>query len=163
MTVLYPRILLILLELYAVTAQAKSDNPLNLSLSSGAFAANAGGQEAYALRAHQGTGEGHVYINRSLTVGNLPLGGAGYDFRFNACDECFWKFFVQTGGGLSNAGIYAELLWGMTVPLLPIWLPMNPPRYVPHLRLDFATHLIFGQLRPITWSYPLWLGIGIPL
>ena len=136
---------------------------VDITASKGALAPNAGGQDAYSLRIHGGPGEGHAFLNRSLSVGGRPLFGAGYDLRFSGCDDCFWKFFIQTGGGLSNGGIYLEMDWGLAIPLLPIWLPRSPPKYVPQLRVDFATHLIFGQLRPSLWSYPLWLGITLPL
>lgn len=145
------------------TAETSSDVPYNLSYSSGAFAANAGGQDAHAVRLNRGRSEWHLFANRSLVVGTYPLFGGGYDLKFDMCDECFWKIFIQTGGGLSNAGPYAELLWGLTVPIIPIWLPMRPPRYLPHLRLDFASHLLFSQIRPSTWVYPIWLGVGVPL
>ncbi len=148
--------------LHSKPSLGAADEPYNLSYSSEAFAPNAGGQEAHSLRLAHTTWEGHFFLNKSLYVGQYPLTGVGYDYRFNLCKDCFWKFFVQAGAGLSNGGIYGELLWGTTIPLLPIWLPMEPPRYVPFIRLDFATHLIFGQVRPNTWSYPLWLGIGVP-
>jgi hypothetical protein len=157
------RILILVFVSLFSTVMYSADEPFNLSLSSGAFAANAGGQDAYAMRLNHARDEFHLIANRSLEVGGLPLVGGGYDLKFDMCDECFWKFFIQTGGGLSNAGPYGELLWGLTVPIIPIWLPTRPPRYLPHLRLDFATHLLFSQLRPSTWLYPIWLGVGVPL
>lgn len=144
------------------TAFAVNDKPYTVSASMNALAANAGGQEAYALRIHHDDAEYHVFANRSLSVGGKPLVGAGYDLRFNLCEDCFWRVFIQGGAGLSNAGPYVELDWGMAIPIVPLWLPTHPPRYLPQLRIDFATHLIFSQLRPNTWSYPLWLGIAVP-
>lgn len=142
---------------------AATEKPYTVSASTGALAPNAGGQEVYFLRLHHDGKEAHGFLNKTLSVGSTPLFGAGYDLRFDACEDCFWKAFVQVGGGLSNAGVYAEFNWGAAIPLLPIWLPMDPPRYVPQLRIDFSTHLIFGSIRPSVWSYPLCIGFALPI
>lgn len=158
---LYVAVLTFIASLVSTPLTA-SDKPYTVSASKGALAPNAGGQEAYAVRVVHDGAEAHAYLNRSLTVAGKPLVGAGYDLRFESCEDCFWKAFIQTGGGLSNAGPYIELNWGLAIPLIPVWLPMAPPRYVPQLRVDFATHLIFGNIRPSAWSYPLWIGIAVP-
>jgi hypothetical protein len=101
-----------------------------ISVSKGAFAANAGGQEAYSMRYLHNMIEFQIFANKSLTVGGQPLVGAGFGPRFNGCEECFWKPFIQTDAGFSNAGPFVELDWGITIPLLPIWLPVDPPKYV---------------------------------
>ncbi|MCX6118895.1 MAG: hypothetical protein NT027_15265 [Proteobacteria bacterium] len=156
-------VLFYFLILAPTNGYSKDETPYFLSYSSGAYAPNAGGQDVHVVRLMKNSREFHLYLNRSLTVGSQPLFGGGYDIRFDLCEDCFWKFFVQTGVGSSLAGVYGEFLWGAQIPILPIWLPMDPPRYVPFLRIDFATHLIFGHLRPNTWSYPIWIGVGIPL
>lgn len=138
------------------------DDSYTLYGASGALAPNAGGQDTYSLRLYHDEREYHAFMNRTLMAGGMPLYGAGYDFTFNACEECFWRFFVQTGVGISTAGPYLELDWGFAVPILPLWLPIAPPRFVPQFRIDFATHVIQTTSRAITWSYPLWIGIGIP-
>jgi hypothetical protein len=154
----------ILLVLFCGFSQAMAGErgSYDVSFSQGALAANAGGQDAMAVRVHHEGRELHGYINPSLSTGGRPLVGAGYGIRFDACSDCFWKAFVQSGLGLSTAGPYLELDWGLAVPIIPIWLPRDPFRYVPQLRIDFATHLIFSNVRPSVWSYPLWLGFSIP-
>ena len=153
---------LLSMQISSTVCQSAEKTSDMLSVSQGAFAANAGGQNAYSLRYFHAGNEFQVFANKSLTAGGLPLFGAGYGPRFNGCQECFWKPFIQTGAGFTNAGPFVELDWGITIPVLPIWLPMDPPKFVPQLRVDFATHLIFGQIRPSIWSYPLWLGIAVP-
>ncbi len=155
-------VVLAFFSLFISSSLVAKDTDYTLYASSGALAPNAGGQDAYSLRLYHEEREFHAYMNRTLTAGGAPLVGAGYDFTFNSCDECFWRFFVQAGGGISTAGPYAELDWGFAIPLLPIWLPTKAPRFVPQLRVDFATHMIQTTTRAITWSYPLWIGIGIP-
>jgi hypothetical protein len=136
---------------YAVTAQTL------------ALAPNAGGQQAYALRLGTDRWEAGAFSNLYLSAGSLPLSGAVYDLRLPICDHtCFWQFFVQAGGGLSNAGPLAELTWGTMIPLLPIWLPVPRFNYVPALRLDITTHMIVIRQRIVTWSYPLWVGLSVP-
>lgn len=142
-------------------ATAKDDQ-YTLYAASGALAPNAGGQDVYSLRLYHNEGEFHGFMNRTLTAGGAPLYGAGYDLTFNACEECFWRPFVQAGAGICTAGPYLELDWGFAIPILPIWLPMSAPRFVPQIRVDFATHVIQTTSRAITWSYPLWIGLGIP-
>lgn len=154
-------IVLLLLFLTSSVVTGK-DDPYTLYGLSGALAPNAGGQDTYSLRLYHNEGEFHAFMNKTLTAGGQPLVGGGYDLTFNACDDCFWRFFVQTGVGACTAGPYLELDWGLAMPILPIWLPMSPPRFVPQIRVDFATHVIQTTGRAITWSYPLWIGLGIP-
>jgi hypothetical protein len=138
-------------ERYTATAQV------------GAFAPNAGGQEAYTMRLSTNRWEAGVFSNQYLLAGDHPLTGAFYDWRFPICDDsCFWQFFVQAGGGVSTGGPIAQATWGTVIPLLPIWLPRRAPSYVPALRLDMTTQMIFIRYRGVTWSYPLWVGISIP-
>lgn len=129
----------------------------------GAFAPNAGGQTAYSLRLAQHNWEAGVFSNQYVIAGDYPLTGGSLDWRFPICDtECFWQFFVQVGGGLTNGGPLAEVTWGMIIPALPIWLPTSAPKYIPQLRIDITTQLIFIRYRAVTWSYPLWIGLSVP-
>jgi hypothetical protein len=134
---------------YTITGQALS------------LAPNAGGQKAYRLELHR---RGHAlygFNNRSLLVENTTLFGIGYDYRLPVCDEsCFWQFFVQIGGGLTNAGGFAEVAWGTMIPLLPLWLPIPSPRFIPMLRVDITSQFFATTERVITWSYPLWIGLS---
>ena len=137
---------------YAVTAQTL------------ALAPNAGGQQAYALRLGTDHWEARR-LQQPLPLRRQPCRSPArvFDFRFPICDHtCFWQFFVQAGGGLSNAGPLAELTWGTMIPLLPVWLPVPRFNYVPALRLDITTHMIAIRQRIVTWSYPLWVGVSVP-
>ena len=118
------------------------------SLQVQAFAPNAGGQEAYALRMANDEREWSIFANRYLYAGSFPMVGALYSRRFPLCGQsCIWDFYAQAGLGVSSAGPLAEVLWGTNL----FWI----------LRLDFSTHLIM-QKRLIVWGYPLWVGISIP-
>ena len=134
-----------------------------LTTQGAALAPNAGGQVAYTLKLYDGTYEYGGFSNQYLLAGDLPLSGITASKRFHVCDDsCWWKFFVQTGAGLSNGGPLAQISWGTMIPLAPIWLPMSAPRYYPALRIDMTTQFIFIQYRAVTWSYPLWVGISVP-
>jgi len=147
----------------ATTARGGEGRRYTLTGQTMALAPNAGGQEAYALRLATNDWEGGVFSNRYLVAGGVPMTGATFDWRFPVCDDsCFWQFFAETGGGFSNAGPLAEITWGTVIPLLPIWLPTAAPRYVPALRLDISTQMVFIRYRTVTWSYPLWAGVSIP-
>jgi hypothetical protein len=115
-----------------------------------ALAPNAGGQAAYSLRRATDQNEMGVFANTYLQAGNYPLLGAVYDWRFPLCgQECFWQFFAQAGVGLSTGGPLVELTWGT----IPFWI----------LRVDVTTHIIAVPYRAVTWSYPLWVGLSLPL
>jgi len=134
-----------------------------LTLQAMAFAPNAGGQEAYAVRMHQADREYSLFANRYLMAGQYPLVGGVYSVRFPVCDEtCWWQFFVQLGAGISSAGPLTEIIWGTMIPIAPLWLPRPSPKYLPAIRLDIATQMIIVPQRLVIWSYPLWLGISLP-
>lgn len=126
------------------------------------LAPNAGGQEAYRLEGYQKPHAWHAFYNRALMVYDLPLMGVGYNYRMSVCDEsCFWRFFTQAGGGISNAGPYGEISWGTIIPMLPLWLPTSAPRYIPSLRIDITSQFYIAKTRIITWSYPIWAGVSL--
>ncbi len=157
--------LIILLLLVAATSTpalaAKSSYTLSAQYES--LAPNAGGQIAYGLRLATNNWEAGLFSNQYLTAGGVPLTGMVFDRRFPICDDsCWWQFFVQVGAGGSNAGPIAEVTWATIIPLIPIWLPTSAPRFVPALRLDITSHMIFVRYRGIAWSYPLWLGVSVP-
>lgn len=103
------------------------------------------------------------FANRYITAAGRPLIGGTYSLRFPVCDDsCFWQFFAQFGAGLSTGGPLLDLTWGTNLPLIPLWLPFRAPPYLPQLRLDFTTQIIFIQWRAVTWSYPLWVGVSFP-
>ena len=136
--------------------------PITVSVLGMALAPNAGGQKAYSLKLHRDGHEIHGFANTYLTTGSTPLAGGGYDYRISACDErCFWQFYIQTGGGLSTAGPFFQLSWGMQIPFIPLWLPTPTPRFVPRLRVEFTTQCFATSSRLITWSYPLWTGLAV--
>lgn len=115
-----------------------------------ALAPNAGGQNAYALRRATDEEEMFAFYNNYLGAGEYSLIGLGYDWRFPICDQsCFWQFYFEAGGGVSTAGPFAELLWGTNI----FWVA----------RLDISTHFYLTSKRVIGWSYPLWVGISMPL
>jgi len=127
-----------------------------------ALAPNAGGQDAYSLRVARDSWEAGVFSNQYLLAGDKPLTGAVLDWRFPICDtDCFWQFFVQGGGGMSNGGPVAEITWGSIIPIAPLWLPTSAPKYLPAIRLDITTQFVFVRYRAVTWSYPLWAGVSI--
>lgn len=126
-----------------------------------ALAPNAGGQDAYRLEGYDSPHAWHAFYNKALIVGDLPLLGVGYNYRMSVCDEsCFWRLFVQAGGGIANGGPYGELSWGTIIPLLPLWLPTSAPRFVPSLRLDISSQFYIAKNRIIAWSYPIWAGVS---
>ena len=132
-----------------------------ISLHALSLAPNAGGQQAYRLEWYRNSQAWHGFYNRALIVGDLPLSGVGYNYRLSACDEsCFWRFFAQVGGGISNGGPYGESSWGTIIPAIPLWLPTAAPRYVPSFRLDITSQFFIAETRIITWSYPLWAGVS---
>jgi hypothetical protein len=127
-----------------------------------ALAPNAGGQDAYRLEWYHSRNAVYGFQNKSLLVGSSNLMGVGYDYRLPVCDSsCFWQFFAQVGGGVSNAGAFAEVSWGTIIPLLPIWLPMASPKYIPGLRVDITSQFYATRQRVIIWSYPIWAGITV--
>lgn len=133
----------------SVPAWAKSERTTWSALGL-ALAPNAGGQAAYSVRRATDDNEIGVFANTYLMAGNYPLLGAVYDWRFPICgQECFWQFFAQAGVGLSTAGPLVELTWST----IPFWI----------LRVDITTHIIAVPWRAVTWSYPLWVGLSLPL
>lgn len=125
-------------------------NLVTYSAQFAAFAPNAGGQTAFSARRATDNHEWSLFANNYLTTGAVPLTGITYDLRFPICDQhCFWQFYVQTGVGISTAGPMVELLWGTIL----LWT----------MRLDFTTQMYVIPNRMIIWSYPLWVGISIPL
>ncbi len=156
------RILLVIVALLASSPAYAADDRTTVTGQFLALAPNAGGQEAYSLRVARDSWEAGVFSNQYLLAGDKPLTGAVIDYRLPICDtSCFWQFFVQGGGGISNGGPVAEITWGSIIPLLPLWLPTSAPRYVPALRLDITTQFVFVRYRAVTWSYPLWVGVSI--
>ena len=124
--------------------------PVTYSAAWQAWAPNAGGQRAYALRRATPHSEISIFMNEYLLAGNNPLYGATYDWRLPICDRnCFWQFYVQMGAGISSGGVLGEILWSSTF----LWVA----------RLDIATQIFLSQQRLVTWSYPLWLGLSLPL
>ena len=161
-TVIYFFSLQLLFLCYSVSARA-ANQQYALTAQYEALAPNAGGQIVYGLKLATNQWEAGIFSNQYLTAGKFPLTGATLDWRFPVCDDsCWWQFFVQLGGGLSNAGPIAEVTWGSVIPLIPLWLPWRAPRYFPALRLDITSQLIFIRYRGIPWSYPLWVGITVP-
>ena len=133
-----------------------------ISLNTLALAPNAGGQKAYRLEWYHNHHAFSLSENKSLLVGSTSLKGLGYSYRLSVCDaDCFWQFFSQVGGGVSNASAYGEISWGMIIPMLPFWFPTSAPRYIPAFRIDIASQFYPNAHRIITWSYPLWAGITV--
>lgn len=115
-----------------------------------AFAPNAGGQTAYALRRATQQREWSLFANTYLTSADVPLSGITYAIRHSLCQQyCVAQAYVQTGIGLSTAGPVAEILWGTTL----LWT----------VRIDFATQIFVAPRRLIFWSYPLWVGLSLSL
>ncbi len=139
----------LLILTYAHEGSAK-DKRVTYSLQAMALAPNAGGQMAFALRRGTNENELSAFANTYLYAGDYPLLGAIYAWRFPIVnDEWFWQFYVQLGAGISTAGPVAEILWGTIM----LWT----------VRVDIATHVLFIPNRVILWSYPVWVGISIPL
>jgi len=143
--------LLTLATVFLLAGPAPAETKLHTyTLQLQATAANAGGQKAYALRRGNDFGELGVFYNEYLTAKDMSLFGATYGWRFPICGQsCFWQAFAQVGGGISNGGPLFEVIWST----IPFWV----------VRLDFATQIFVGKTRLITWSYPLWLGVSLPL
>lgn len=140
-----------------------ADKTSYVSMQYAAMAPNAGGQTAYTLRYANDDWEVGGFSNQYLQAGGYPLTGAFYEKIFKLCrKDCFWQFNLQAGIGLSNGGPFTQITWSSIIPLIPIWLPFQAPKYVPALRLDITTQMIFIPYRAITWSYPLWAGISYP-
>lgn len=154
----------ILLPLFAAPNRlVGASPPTKISLQYQAFAPNAGGQTVYGLRWFKDNRELTLFQNNYLTAGDAPLAGGLYSWRFPACDtSCFIHLHAQAGLGITTAGPATELLWGGELPLLPLALNGGTIKYVPMLRLDFASHWIFTTQRMINWSYPFWLGLTVP-
>lgn len=128
------------------------------------FAPNAGGQEIYGLRMAKDVWETSLFSNQSISAGNLPYSGVLLHRRFSICDDrCFWQFYVAGGVGGSNGGPVTEFTWTTVIPLLPIWLPFKAPSFFPALRLDITTQLVYIRWRAVTWNYPFWVGISMPI
>jgi hypothetical protein len=145
---------------YSITDGKADADRYQLTFQARALAANAGGQEAYKLEWYHDHHAFYGFKNQALIVGNYSLMGAGYNYRLPICDSsCFWQFFAQVGGGVSNAGLYEDITWGSIIPMLPIWLPFSAPRYIPAFRIDITSQFFPNRQRLITWSYPLWVGI----
>lgn len=161
----YPHLMNLLIVVAFLLAKSASaaETRYQVAVQGEALAPNAGGQTAYSLRLATNNWEAGAFSNQYIIAGDYPLTGATYAWRFPICDDsCFWQFFAQTGAGLSTGGPLAEITWGAVIPLLPLWLPSAAPRYVPAIRLDITTQLIFIRWRAITWSYPLWIGVSVP-
>lgn len=155
-------VLTFLVTICSPPAHAKTERT-TVSAQVGAFAPNAGGQEAYALRLAKGDNEFAGFANTYLLAGGRPLLGATWSKRFAICgDECWWKFYAQVGAGATTAGPVIDTTWSMNIPLLPIWLPRPAFPWVPALRLDVSTHFIGVRSRVVVWSYPLWAGVSVP-
>ncbi len=146
------RFLILTVLLLSVASVATAEDKSKLVSYTGewqAFAPNAGGQKAYALRRGTNDSEWSLFLNEFLTTGNTPLIGGLYGLRFNVCDQsCFWQFFVTTSAGISTGGPTIDVSWSTVV----LWIA----------RLDFSTQIFFTRNRIVTWSYPLWMGVSIP-
>ena len=149
--------------LYCASGAGAADTRYELTIQGKALAPNAGGQDSYSLKLATNDWEVGGFVNQYITAGGKPMVGGTFDYRFPICDDtCFWQFFAEAGGGASTGGPMADITWGTMIPLVPLWLPMSAPRYLPQLRIDFTTQFIFIRWRAVTWSYPLWAGITIP-
>ena len=153
---------LLLLAVSNKTLAAAKPDLYTISAQGLALAPNAGGQDAFRLEGYHKNQAVYGFNNRALLVSNTTLFGVGYAYRLPICDEsCFWQFFVQVGGGLSNAGGFLDVTWGSQIPLVPIWLPVASPRFIPSLRIDISSHFFATRTRVLTWSYPLWVGLAL--
>lgn len=121
-----------------------------LTAQAGAFTANAGGQEALALRIGDDYHDLTLFKNNYLVIGDESLYGVIYDWRFPICaSDCWIPMYYQAGIGLTNATPLVELGWSI-----------NPLGII---RVDFMTHLFLNVGHVASWSYPIWTGISIPL
>lgn len=153
-------LLFILLLIYSAYGKAEiltshfrnsSSKGYTLSFQTIAFTSNAGGQPTYSLRlAKEDQEEFTLFSNQYLITGDIPLTGIIYSKRLVWCPRnCPIGSFLQIGGGISSAGGVIEILWSLT----PLWI----------FRIDFASHFYILLDRAVLWSYPLWLGLSIPL
>ncbi len=155
-------ILLIIFNFWLNQAFAAEPNRYTVSFKAISLAPNAGGQEAYSLLLAKGQWEGQIFRNHYLMAGDAPLMGGTIAARLPMCGQsCWWQFYTSFGVGFATTGPIAEITWSSFFPLLPIWLPITPPRFLPSLRLDLTSQFLFFQKRHITWSYPLWAGLAI--
>ena len=135
----------------------------SISYQNWALAPNAGGQNAHALRLVKDDIEYGAFVNEYLRAGDHPLMGVTMDWRYGMCtSDCWMNFYAQPGIGASIGGPLAQITWSTQIPILPLWLPVQSPAYLPQLRIDFTTQFIFVRYRAVTWSYPLWWGITVP-
>jgi hypothetical protein len=126
------------------------DNWTYYSLQGLAYTANAGGQTSVAVRRRAADYEWSLFGNDYLRAGGIPLIGLSWDRRFEMLGPG-WPLrpYFQVGPGISTGGPFAELMWGCTI------------AYV--LRIDIATHLIATSKRIVSWNYPFWVGMTVPL
>lgn len=142
---------LTLLLLEPATARAVvKEKSTYYSLQALAFTANAGGQTAYALRRRANEFEWSLFANQYLQAGSVPLLGITWDRRFDLASPAWpLKPYLQAGIGACTGGPLLEFMWGFTI------------GYV--VRIDIVTHLIASPMRVVSWNYPLWTGITIPI
>lgn len=147
------------------TALAKSaDKRVQIATQFLSLAPNAGGQEVFSLRAARENWELSLFSNQTIYAGEYPYSGCVLHRRFPVCDaSCFWQFYTAVGGGVSNGGPIMEFTWSTIIPLIPIWLPLQAPSYYPAVRLDVTTQIVLIQWRAVTWNYPFWIGISVPI
>lgn len=151
-------IILIATPLYGKTP------PYQVAVQTKSLAPNAGGQDIYSLKISKENLEVSIFSNQNITAGNMPFSGATISKRFSICnDQCFWQFFIQLGAGGSNGGPISEMTWGTIIPFLPLWLPFSAPKFVPALRIDITTQIAYIRWRAVTWTYPFWVGISVPI
>jgi len=122
----------------------------NSSVLAQAFTANAGGQTAYAVKRFNTDHEWTFFANTYLLAGGIPLLGGVYSLRHTFISAKYpFQSFTQFGLGASTGGVVAEGTIGMTLLYL--------------LRIDLTSHMIINQNRAISWSYPFWTGVSVPL
>jgi len=142
----------------------KPDKRIQVASQFLALAPNAGGQDVYGLKISKEKWEFSLFSNQSIYAGGYPYSGIVLHRRFFFCDaSCFWQFFSSIGAGGSNGGPIGEVSWGAVFPLVPLWLPLKAPSYVPAIRIDITTQLVFIRWRAVTWSYPFWVGFSVPM
>jgi hypothetical protein len=115
-----------------------------------AFAPNAGGQSAFSLRRSSESSEWSLFVNQYLISGPLPLIGVSYNSR-HPMTRRSWplQFALLLGGGLASSGPFLEVGWEF----LALYA----------LRVDIRTQATFYRTRILTWSYPIWFGVSLPL
>jgi hypothetical protein len=140
------------------------DKRIQLASQFMSLAPNAGGQSVYSLRFSREKWEVSLFSNQTISAGGYPYSGIVAHRRFSICDaSCFWQFYTATGVGGSNGGPIVEFTWSSIIPLIPLWLPLKAPSYFPAVRLDVTTQLVLIQWRAVTWTYPFWVGISVPI